>query len=255
MSPPAEGVVPEQIDDLLFRVTALSAALQKPFEEICGRLDVNIESDRTDAEVEYNQVVDQLEMAFGASATHVDANSDQYFANREIQDSYRLFAEAAYDFREFTFHFGAMAQDASNVDDTQYAGRIAVNWQYKYNQSIRLATAEGFRIPSLVESDASWSVEVELDGVDLPGFDGLVNIAGRDGNSSPEVQPERIRSYEVGYFITGVSFGCQNIIKYMKMFLRGFIVNRFYHTFFNKIRQGCFRFNSQCIRRNVWNAK
>lgn len=202
-----EGILPEQREELILRATVLSAIVQRPFDELCGQMDIEIESDRTDAEVEYNQIVGPVEIAVGGSATYIEAVSDEYFVDRETQENYRLFGEAAYDLSDFTFHLGAMAQDASNVDDVQFAGRFATNWQFEENQSFRVVVSEGFRIPSLVESDASWSVEVELADISVPGFDGSVDIAGRSIDDGSKVQPERIRSYEIGHFITLADLG------------------------------------------------
>ncbi len=202
-----EGMLPEQSEELLSRATALSAILQRPFDQLCGRMDIEIKSNRTDAEMEYNKIVGPVELAVGGSATYIDAISDEYFVDRETQENYRLFGEAAYDLNDFTFHLGAMAQDANNVDDVQFAGRLAANWQFVKNQSLRVVMSEAFRIPSLIESDASWSVEVELADISLPGFDGGVDIAGRSGDDSSKVQPERIRSYEIGHFMTFADLG------------------------------------------------
>ncbi len=196
------NVVPEQSEELLLRATALSTILQRPFEELCGSLDAAIKSRRTDAELEYNQIAQPFKLAVGGSATYIDAQSEQYIANRESQENLRLFGELAYAYGDVTLHLGTMTQYANNVDDVQFAGRTAINWQFSERQAWRLSVADSFRIPSLVESAASWSLQIELLDVSVPEFDGSIDVAGRSNTERNNVRSERIRSYELGYYVS-----------------------------------------------------
>jgi iron complex outermembrane receptor protein len=172
-------------------------------ENTCFFLDVATESKRNELEIEFESRRDRWTYLLGASATQVDASSDQRFAGMDQrQRSYRAFGETALRLGTLHASVGLMAQDSSNVDDTELAWRGAINWAVRPNQSLRYSYASSFRIPSLTETETFWTGEFRFGrrGEPLSGYQFGIPIPVF--TSSTRLQPETIESHSVGYFGT-----------------------------------------------------
>ena len=182
---------------------AVTAGFGLPPSQICEYNDVNIESQRTDVEIEFESRVDAFRYTGGVSASGVDAQSAQYFNDiPQRQETYRVFGEGAYSIGHVHFSLGAMAQDSDNVRDTEYAGRASVNWTFTPTQSIRVAYSEGFRVPSLVESVSLWRAQFCFRRITDPRDSYVLCRGPAVIASSIEVEPEHITSNSLGYFGT-----------------------------------------------------
>lgn len=187
-------------------IFGVAAGLGVPPSNVCFYDDLDIESTRTDAEVEFESRVGDWRYVAGVSGTKVDAESDQYFnGQQQTQRTYRLFGEVSYSTGPLHFSAGGMAQDSDNVDDTQYAARGAVNWTVTPNQSLRYAYSQGFRVPSLVESVTLWHDTFCFRRANEP----VTQVDFCQGppqviTNNAKVVPEHITSNSVGYFGTFV---------------------------------------------------
>jgi iron complex outermembrane receptor protein len=184
---------------------AIQAGFGLPLANICEYNDLDIESTRTDVEVEFQSRVGNWRYTAGASASRVDAESAQYFDGvDQRQETYRVFGETAYSFGAVNVSVGGMAQDSDNVADTEYAGRAAINWTVTPGQSLRYAYAEGFRVPSLMESESMWRAQFCFRR-DTDPINSAVLCRGPGViTSTVVVEPEHISSHSVGYFGTFV---------------------------------------------------
>lgn len=190
-------------DQLMGAIAGVSAALQVSPSDSCFFDDLNIESNKTEAEVEFESKVGAARYVAGASATKVEAESDQYFAGRDQeQRTNRLFAEGSYSLRNLHFSLGGMGQHSDNVDGTQYAGRAAINWSVAPNQSLRYAYSESFRVPSLIESVTLWQASFCFRRSTQPIDSYVVCQGPAIISSNIKVEPERIHSHSIGYFGT-----------------------------------------------------
>lgn len=105
----------------------------------------------------------------------IDEWSERVFANLTWRATDRLL-----------LNFGAMAEN-SDVSDAYLSPRVAVNWLFSPQQSVRLSYARAKRTPSLVESHFNNVYELD-DGTPY-----LIDFISRD----PE--PETLTSVELGY--------------------------------------------------------
>lgn len=172
-------------------------------ENTCFFLDVATESRRNELEVEFESGRGPWTYLLGGSATQVDASSGQRFANiDQRQRSYRLFGETALRLGLVHTSIGMMAQDSSNVDDTELAWRGAVNWLIRPNQTLRYSYASSFRIPSLTETETLWTGEFRFGRRDEPFSTYQLTLPIPLVTSSTRLEPETIKAHSLGYFGT-----------------------------------------------------
>ena len=172
-------------------------------DNTCFFLDVATESRRNEAEVEFESSRGAWTYLVGGSATQIDASSGQRFAGMDQrQRSYRLFGETALRLGAVHTSVGVMAQDSSNVDDTEFAWRGALNWLFQPNQSLRYSYASSFRIPSLTETETFWTGEFRFGRRDDPFSAYQLTLPIPLVTSSTQLEPERIESHSLGYFGT-----------------------------------------------------
>jgi iron complex outermembrane recepter protein len=171
--------------------------------DTCFFSDVATESRRNEAEVEFESSRGAWTYLVGGSASQVDASSEQRFAGMDQrQRSYRLFGETALRLGSVHASLGAMAQDSSNVDDTELAWRGALNWLFQPNQSLRYSYASSFRIPSLTETETFWTGEFRFGRRGEPFSSYQLSLPIPLVTSSTRLEPETIESHSVGYFAT-----------------------------------------------------
>jgi iron complex outermembrane recepter protein len=199
------AIVTDPLDQarLLAPTQFVPRLLGTSLENTCFLLDVATESKRNELEVEFESRRENWTYLLGASATQVDASSEQRFAGfDQRQRSYRLFGETALRLGPIHTSVGAMAQDSSNVDDTELAWRGAINWLAKPNQTFRYSYASGFRIPSLTETETLWTGEFRFGRRDEPFSTYQFSLPFPLVTSSTRLKPERIEAHSLGYFGT-----------------------------------------------------
>lgn len=181
----------------------LPALLGVPLQDVCLYTDVNIQSQRSEAELQFESRRGPWRYLLGASATQIDAQSDQYFASLDQdQRSYRAFGETSLSVGKLHASLGAMAQDSNNVESTELAWRGALNWQFLPNQMLRYSYASSFRIPSLVETETFWTSAYFFGRRGAPLSTYLFSITSPLVTNSVQIKPETIQSHAIGYFGT-----------------------------------------------------
>jgi iron complex outermembrane recepter protein len=188
---------------LLAPTQVIPRLLGTSLDNTCFFLDVETESKRNEAEVEFESSRGPWTYLMGASASQIDASSGQRFAGiDQRQRSYRLFGETAVRLGPLHASVGAMAQDSSNVDDTELAWRGAVNWLFQPSQSVRYSYASSFRIPSLTESETLWTGEFHFGRRGEAFSTYPLSLPIPLVTSSTRLEPETIESHSLGYFAT-----------------------------------------------------
>lgn len=181
----------------------LPALLGVPLDNVCLHTNLDIASSRSELEAEFESRRGPWRYMVGSSATLIDASSAQYFANRDQhQRSYRLFGETDLSLGKVHTSLGAMAQDSNNIDNTQFAWRGAVNWQFLPNQVLRYSYAKSFRIPSLVETETFWTSTFYFGRRGEPLSTYQFSIASPLITNTTVVKPETIAAHSLGYFGT-----------------------------------------------------
>ena len=183
-------------------IGGVSAALRVPPSNVCFYDDLNVDSQRTDAEVEYESRIGAWRYVAGASTTKIDAKSEGYWDGIEQhQHTGRGFAETSYSVGTLHFSLGGMAQHSDNVDNTQFGDRAAINWTVTPTQSLRYAFTQSFRVPSLIESVTLWHATFCFRRFDQPlGTVDFCQGPPQIITSSIKVKPEHITSNSLGYF-------------------------------------------------------
>ncbi|MGI9288643.1 MAG: TonB-dependent receptor plug domain-containing protein [Pseudomonadales bacterium] len=174
-----------------------------PLHDTCFITDLGIESNKTEFELEYESRRGPLRYLLGASASTIDARSDQWFGGiEEKQDTYRGFGEAAYTIGKFHLSAGVMAQDSNNIVDAQTAWRAAINWQLRPNHMLRYSYTSSFRVPALVETETRYTSAFFFGRRDESLSTYQFSLPLPDVTNPVRVKPETIQSHAVGYFGT-----------------------------------------------------
>lgn len=150
-----------------------------------------IESERYDFEMEHRlQLAKTLRLTWGAGIRY-DRVEGEAVLGHEDQDSLtsrRLFSHMEWQpSHHWTFNAGLMVEDNAIVN-TIGSGRLAANYHFNENHTLRLGYALGKRSPSLAEAK-----EFNADILDNQ----LLVTAIR--RSAENIEEERLRSYELGY--------------------------------------------------------
>lgn len=194
---------PTMVAQLLAPTVLVPRVLGTSLPDTCFYWDVGIESIRTALEVEFESRHGPWRYTLGASASDVDADSDELFDGQtQEQRSYRVFGETALAIGTLHTSVGAMLQDSSNVDDTQLAWRTALNWQFSPAHVVRYSYASSFRIPSLGETETHWRTDFFFGRRGEPLSTYQFSLSSPLTTSETRLEPERIRSHSVGYFGT-----------------------------------------------------
>lgn len=172
-----------------------------PLQDTCFFIDLATDSTRNELEVEFESRRGPWRYLLGGSATQIDAESAQRFAGiDQRQRSYRVFGESALAMGNVHASLGVMAQDSSNVQDTELAWRGALNWLFQPNQTLRYSYAHSFRIPSLTETETLWTGEFRFGRRGEPLSTYQLSIPLPIVTSAAALQPETIESHSIGYF-------------------------------------------------------
>jgi len=149
------------------------------------------DSSKSDIEISYHSSEYQnLQYVLGSGLRYDTLKSPSYFREQgRLEDtSYRLFGNIqspvtqeltinAGLFYEYTLHYGGRTSP-----------RASLNWQLAPNQSIRIAAARGYRLPSLLEKNFDTRTTL------TNGF-----IIDERFISDENLKPEKITTYDIAY--------------------------------------------------------
>ncbi len=137
-----------------------------------------------------NRLADTLRMAWGGEVRRDAVESSLYFNGDDTHDGVlgRVYANLEWQARpDLLLHGGAMLE---HHYDTGFdiSPRIALNYTFAPEHTLRLSASQAYRTPTFLEAEGNYVYDTTL-GVPLD----VISIPAAD------LEPERIRSYEIGY--------------------------------------------------------
>ncbi len=166
-------------------------------------------------------IPDRATLLWGLGYRNESASSEVLLQDRGRidEDRWRLFgnlelvpADAV------TLNFGAMAESSSTSDSgVRLSPRAALNFRPDDHSVIRAAYSQAYRMPSLFEKNAQYSID-------------LISVIDEIATPNPLLDPERIRTTEVGYFRAFSSmnghFDLRLFVEDVEQAIGGYRVNR-----------------------------
>ncbi|HEX5635609.1 MAG TPA: TonB-dependent receptor, partial [Gammaproteobacteria bacterium] len=195
----------------------LSDALQPLFGQTDQRLALGYgtKSSRHDLELAHTlQLAEDWRLAWGAGTRIDSATSFEMFGTQDVQSIYqfRLFANAEWIAQDWLIiNAGNMVEKYEDFS-TQYSPRLASNFHLDNHNTIRLSVTDAYRMPTLIENHANQAAYFEDGAI----FDFIDYGPGN-------LEPEKMRAYEVGYILQLPSLGLNLDIKAFKDQLRNMI--------------------------------
>lgn len=198
--------VTQQDLDLTQTVLNQPADQQLIFDDYaCGEANTDLSEQRID--IEWQDTMrwnDQLRTVSGISFRQDSAYSQTYFNGHVNNNTWRAFLNAEYRAtRWLIFNTGGMYESETH-NDAEFSPKLAANFLIDSQQSIRLVASQAVRSPDLLENQPEYIVTVKNLTSNYLGLSQAdfyqQNIT--DDNKKA-LKPERITSYEVGYFVAG----------------------------------------------------
>ena len=147
---------------------------------------------RSDLELQRtSKIYSKSRFVWGVGLRRDEFKSDTHLDSKGTvtDDSKRIFGQLETWLTDKTiFNLAAMVED-NNIADTNISPRIGLNYHLTDNQSIRVSATHAQRVPSLFEKYQNWTIRLQ-DGSLLKLF----------YTTDKNLKPEKITSYEMGYF-------------------------------------------------------
>ena len=198
--------VSQQDLDLTQSILNVPADQQLIFDDFaCGDADTDLAEQRID--IEWQDTMrwnDALRTVSGFSFRQDSAYSRTYFNGSVHNNTWRAFINAEYRVEPWLiFNAGGM-YEYETYNDPAFSPKLAANFLIDPQQSIRLVASQAVRSPDLLETQPEYVVNISdltsnYLGVSQANFY-QQNIAGDNEKS---LKPEKITSYEIGYFAAG----------------------------------------------------
>ena len=174
-------------------------------EAPCGDTHSDLAEQRID--VEWQDTIrwsDDLRTVSGLSYRQDSAYSQTYFNGDVSNDTWRAFVNAEYRLGDWiTFNAGGM-YEYETYNDPAFSPRVAANFLIDPQQSIRLVASQAVRSPDLLETQPEYIAQVSNLTTNYLGLSQAdfyqQKVIEEDEKS---LSPEKITSYELGYFVAG----------------------------------------------------
>lgn len=149
-------------------------------------------AERYDLELQYNaSLPHQMRLIAGAGMRQDAIRGRPLFGHGDTirQELYRLFGNLEWqsDF-DVTTNIGAMIEH-DQVVGARVSPRLGLNWQLAPQHSVRAAATLAYRMPSILEQQRYGVLQVPSNGA----------VIDLDSYTPTQIDPERIRAYELGY--------------------------------------------------------
>ena len=174
-------------------------------EAPCGDTHSDLAEQRID--VEWQDTMrwsDDLRTVSGLSYRQDSAYSQTYFNGDVSNDTWRAFLNAEYRLGDWiTFNAGGM-YEYETYNDPAFSPRVAANFLIDPQQSIRLVASQAVRSPDLLETQPEYIAQVSnltSNYLGLSQADFYQQKVIEEDEKS--LSPEKITSYELGYFVAG----------------------------------------------------
>jgi len=193
----------QRIDDK-FQTDLIDNILFPGFASLVGvenqpvLLDFSRLQHRYDIEFQHNKNInDELRLVWGASARYEESGAAGFFARPSSHDlvtnyTYRLFAHGEWKpDPKWTINAGTMLEN-NDVTGTDISPRLAVNYHFTPNHTIRASVSRAYRTPSVFTLNADYAVGLIDPSGNQVKIDQII-IADRD------LEPEKLTSFELAY--------------------------------------------------------
>ncbi len=177
-----------------------------PFPPVSATTDVDFDavSERHDLEAQYNvSPLEGLRLVTGASVRTDEVTSEGFFGTDETlsNDVARVFGHAEWTLAErWIANVGAMWED-NDISGEDTSPKVGLLYKLDTHQSLRAGVSQATRTPVFIETRANTRFPI---ATDAPApFDMLLDQTLLGGG---ELDPERIRSVELGYRLGGPDF-------------------------------------------------
>ena len=149
---------------------------------------------RHDLEAQYTSRLSSQLRAVGGVGVRVDSiEADQLLEQngRLSETLYRLFTNLEWQpQQQLTMNLGAMLEH-NETTGARLSPRLGLNWQVAPAHTLRAAASLAYRTPSLVEQHSYVALTLPSNG----------QVVELDSYSPDQINPERIRAYELGYLM------------------------------------------------------
>ncbi|CCK77221.1 TonB-dependent receptor [Oleispira antarctica RB-8] len=180
--------------------------LNNNFDEyINGNANTDLSEQRID--IEWQDTMrwsDALRTVSGLSYRQDSAYSRTYFNGAVSNDTWRAFLNAEYHVGSWLTLNGGGMYEYETYNKSAFSPRLAANFLINPQQSIRLVASQAVRSPDLLEAQPEFIVKVSNLTNNYLGLNEAdfyqQKVVDKDEKS---LKPERITSYELGYFVAG----------------------------------------------------
>lgn len=203
---------------------ALAAAVLKQYASLgpARKVPICVDSNQNSAEARYEAEVQdtlvlspQLRVASGAMARFERFDSQPYFNGQVISSAFSVFANAEYKPVELLTVSAGGYFEHDRLSGDAFSPRLALNLRVTSNSAIRAIYAESVRSPTAFEQRSDWS---------YVGFNAHPTLFGQStvvfyAHAKAPVdalEPERMRSAELGYVGVLSAYGLNYDLKVFK---------------------------------------
>jgi iron complex outermembrane receptor protein len=181
-------------------------------EAACGNTNSDLAEHRVD--IEWQDTVrwsNNLRTVSGLSYRQDSAYSKIYFNGDVSNDTWRAFLNVEYTLDDYlTVNAGGMYEYETH-NDIAFSPRVAANFLIDPQQSIRLVVSQAIRSPDLLETQPEYIAEISNLTTNYLGLSQAdfyqQKVVEEDEES---LKPEKITSYELGYFVAGNIHGARS---------------------------------------------
>ena len=175
-------------------------------EDFCAVNELDIREERYDLELQDTlQITDRLRLVSGLNVRHDRAISQTYLSGTEENLSYRAFGNLSAEVvRNVLLNLGGYWEH-DEISGKHFSPRAGLNWRFLPGHSLRYVYSEAVRTPDIYEDRAQTNIRAyemrqpfASDPNGLLGWSPAYFFITR--TSPGTLEPEEIRSWEVGYF-------------------------------------------------------
>jgi len=193
------SIATEEVEAFLFDATGMppSASLVSEFIRLnTPHEDSEHGTSHTyDTELQVTDRLGALQLVGGLGYRHESAASSMLLQSGKVtEDRWRLFSNLDWDFASrWSLSTGFMYEDSSEGSDA-FSYRHALIYHPDKTKSLRLGYSISERLPSLLERYGNYTLYAPA------ALFGSVQAYDRDIQANPDLDPERIKTYELGYY-------------------------------------------------------
>ncbi len=212
------------LDNFWLKIAELGGLIQA-LSETCGNTNQDIEANRLNIELQNTySFSNQLRLVSTLGHRDISAESETFL--RDKASNKINYAAANIEYKpipELTLNIGGILESES-YSNTEFSPRLGVNFHINPRHTLRFIYSKAIRTPDIAEQEIDF--RYTLRNLSIP-VDGATTIQSPSlGSSTGNLNPERIRDYELGYYGHIYEEGLSFDIKLFDEQMRSLISNR-----------------------------